>query len=142
MRGSKIRVIWENANDWAKRLVVILGLFAGLAPAWLYIKDVLDKNILWYFKATESMMQQWRVRNGIDEALMIPINTNYELYTVLSDGVKRDAFLFTTDYGESFVYIDDKMLGSLVFSAYYNEARAFWYFYSFEDDPYTIIYKK
>lgn len=56
MKGLKLRNVWANADQWAKRLITVFALFAALAPAWLYFKDILDKNIVWYFRATKELM--------------------------------------------------------------------------------------
>jgi len=149
MRGSKIRVIWENANDWAKRLVVILGLFAGLTPAWLYFKQVMDDNILWYFRATKELMQYHKVSSSIDEALLIRVNKDSRYYIVLDDGVSREAMLYKVPMGilanyeepEYFVFFNHAYLGNVALAAYYKPGRDEWYCYYFNGD-YEIIYKK
>jgi len=139
---GRVKAAWANSGLIAKQIMFVIAFVGATTPGWVKLKNYVDDNLLWYFKATDAMVKQWRVRNGIDEALLDRINAGKEYFVVFSDGVKRSAVLFQTAEGEAFVFIDDSILGNIVYAAYYNESRTLWYFYSFEDDPYTIIYEK
>lgn len=135
-----LRIKWGKIDNWIKRTMLVIGFIGALTPIYFGIRDIVKSNILWYFDTTEELIEQWQVSMGVFESLLERVTGDF--YVVFDDGVNRDAMIFKANYGDYFVFINDPILGTIVFSAYYNEPRSTWYFYSFGDNPYTIVYSK
>lgn len=136
-----LKTKWAKIDKWAKRILTIAAVIGAMTPIYFWGKDVLEDKLFWYFSSTKEMIQQWQVNMGLFESLLHRVDDN-EYFIVLSDGVKRDAIIFESNTGHTFLFVEDEFLGTIVYACYFNNIRGIWYFYSFEDNPYTLIYKK
>ena len=133
---------WAGIERWVKRLALILGLPALLTPTGILLKNQIQEGILDYRDDTEYLIKRYAITIGIFMDLMDRVDAHKDLYCVLEDGVKRTVLIFETAENEQYCFIIDNKWGALPYKVYYATSRGHWYFYTFEESPYTKIYEK
>ena len=141
---SWFKRVSNELTDFMKKFMFIVGFSAIATPVVYKLVAIYDDNVGVYFKETGKIVKYWRVNMGMFEAVLDRVNTDHVYYVKMADDKERDAILMRTGDTppEHFVFIEDPLLGTIAFAAYYNTGRDTWYFYSFDEEPFTLIHER
>ena len=113
-KRAKTSKFWPTIEKWGKRTMFILAFFGTIGGAYKGVQSVKNK-LVQPFTDIEELRQLHQVDIAIIMDLMTRVEWEGEYWTVLSDGVKREVFLFMTDSGEIYAFLADDRFGFIPF---------------------------
>jgi hypothetical protein len=139
----KVKRWFVHLNTFAKNFLFLIGFSAAVTPIISYGVEVYNARIGVYLAQTELLIKYWPIVIGVSQSSLIRLDhTDY--YSVLSDGIKRDAYIMSSPLGQNrqYVFLDDPVLGRIVFAVYFDTIEKTWYYYSFDEQAKHYLYKK
>lgn len=142
LKQVKESKFWSFLKTWGTRFGIVAAIIGSGTVIYTFTKSQVVSRLQQPLINLNSLIDAHDVTMGLFMDLMDRLEKNKELFVVFDDGVKREAMIFATAEKEEYVFVEDRELGQIAFRCYYSESRGYWYFFSFDDNPYTVIYEK